>query len=595
VFDDGHAYCFACKHYIRAEGTEPVAPKKVKMTNEDWRPANGQMRELAHRGINQRTTRKFRYKQSDIKGLGYCEVADYVVDGKLVAQHIRTKNKDFRWFGDFKQVRLWGQDMWRRGGNRIIVTEGEIDAMTVWQVMGEKWPVVSIPNGVSHAADAIRNSLEFLSSYKEVVLCFDSDPDGQGQESAVECAQLLPAGKAKIVSLPYKDPNAMLLKGETKALLNALWDAQTYRPDGIIHVKDIPDDEDEDQQIWPYPWRDVTRALVGQRSGEMVMWTSGTGMGKSTVIRTLVHHHLNQGRKVGVCMLEESLKETRDDLISLAIGKPVRQIRASRRLNKAMAEYDEEAIDFGITDDLTDEEYLEARVALAEQPLILYDHEGAKDYEGILSKIEYMTVSLGCDVVVLDHVTAVVAATEYNGKGERRGIDELMGNLRSLISRTGVHLDIVSQLRKPDGKPYEEGGKITSADLRGSGSLASVPNVIIAIERNQQHPDVSYRNTVIMRVLKNRFFGDTGIVAALKYHKSTMVLEPVEWNEAPDGTLSFGPQLIDEEYITDDESEPDFLSSLELPDPDAIDGSELDLLGQETVGEGQPQTPASSV
>lgn len=593
IFDDGHSYCFSCGHYGKADGTEPIQVKKVTLGDEDWRPINGRMNELAHRAIDKDVCRLFRYKQANLKGKGYVEVADYVVEGQLVAQHIRTKGKEFPWIGSFKKVRLWGQHLWRSGGRRIIVTEGEIDAMTVYQVMGKKWPVVSIPSGVKHAAKAVANSLEFLSSYNEVIFCFDMDE--VGQEAVLECVQALPAGKAKIVHLPRKDPNAMLLHGETKALLNALWDAQTYRPDGIVHVSDVGDDTTDGQEIWPFPWPDLNRALVGQRSGEMSMWCSGTGMGKSTILRTLVHHHLTQGRTVGVCMLEESTHETRDDIISIMLEKPVRQIKAARELNKALAEYGEEAIDFGITDDLSEEEYAKARREIADMPLYLYDHQGAQDYEGILAKIEYMVVALGCQVVVLDHITAVVAGTEFNGKGERRGIDELMGKLRSLVSRTGVHLDMVSQLRKPDGKAFEEGAQISATDLRGSGMLASVPNVIVAIERNQQHPDYETRNTVTIRVLKNRFFGDTGIVAALRYHRDTAGLEPVEWSENPDGTLSFGPKVIEEEFIDDtDDSRADWLPASDEADQGPDDGTLDDATGQASDDSGRTQPAVSS-
>ena len=203
---------------------------------------------------------------------------------------------------------------------------------------------------------------------------------------------------------------------------------------------------------------------------------------------------------------------------------------------------------------------------------------------------------LECDVVILDHVTAVVAATDYNGKGERRGIDELMGDLRSLVSRTGVHLDIVSQLKKIDGKPFEEGGRISSAHLRGSGSLASVPNVIIAIERNQQDPNPESKNTILIRVLKNRFYGFTGIAAALRWDASTMALTEVEWHEEPDGTVSYGPKF-DMNEETQDEGQFDFLSSDPTSGGTAIsDGEEGTgkLLRQEDSEPGCVPSPASS-
>lgn len=572
LYDDGHGYCYACGHYEASDGSQPVSTK-LAQTTKQFTALNGKVDELAHRGISKSVCRQYNYRKAKHQKLGgACEVACYYNAGQLVAQHIRTKNKGFRWIGDSSKAGLFGQHLWRHGGRRIIITEGEIDCMTVYQVMGGKWPVVSIPSGVNSAPKAIKENMEFLSSYNEVVICFDMDEPGR--EYAVKCAELLPPGKAKIVTLPRKDPNDMLLKGELKGLLTALWEAQTYRPDGIVHASDVYDDDAKDRKIYPYPWPCLTEGLLGQRSHEMTMWTSGTGMGKSTVLRHIVLGHLDHKRTVGLVMLEESTAETLDDLISIKLGKPVRQIRASRELNAALLEYGEEAIDFNLTDDLTDEEYEKAKHELTKLPLYFYDHKGVRDYDGIISKIEYMVVGLGCDVIVLDHVTAVIAGSTDIKGGERRGIDELMQSLRSLVSRTGVHLDLVSQLRKPDGKAYEEGGQISSRDLRGSGSLASVPDTIIGIERNQQDPDKDRANTIIVRALKGRFNGRTGLVGALKYVTATARLIETEWHERPDGGVSFGPR---EEYMNDDTQGRSGESGVGSPDEREAGETEPDL------------------
>ena len=137
-----------------------------------------------------------------------------------------------------------------------------------------------------------------------------------------------------------------------------------------------------------------------------------------------------------------------------------------------------------------------------------------------------MAVSLGVNVIVLDHITAAAAGlltsnTDFDGGGsERLLIDNIMKELRALVSRTGVRIDVVSQLKKTQ-KAYEEGDRITLQDLRGSGSLASVPNTVIALERDRQNPDPKISNTTIVRVLKNRLTGKSGIAACLYYEHSS--------------------------------------------------------------------------
>ena len=268
------------------------------------------------------------------------------------------------------------------------------------------------------------------------------------------------------------------------------------------------------------------------------MWTSGTGSGKSTIIRELVADHLDHGRTVGMLMLEESPEETMDDIISLKLGKPVRRIRALRALNKLKASLGQELVGFlegcPIEDNLSDDEYEDAKAQLQSRDLYIYDSFGMTATDNIVSQVDYLASALGCDVVILDHITAAVTnimSSDNKAKGEREAIDEVMLNLRGIVTRTGVHLDIISQLRKPStGKGYEEGARITLGDLRGSGALGSVPNTVIAMERDRQSLCSVQANTSFIRILKNRFSGKTGIATALHYTHSTGKLEPIGWH-----------------------------------------------------------------
>jgi twinkle protein len=44
---------------------------------------------------------------------------------------------------------------------------------------------------------------------------------------------------------------------------------------------------------------------------------------------------------------------------------------------------------------------------------------------------------------------------------------------------------------------------------------------VIALERNQQATDPAEANTTIIRVLKNRYTGDTGVACRLHYDKES--------------------------------------------------------------------------
>jgi twinkle protein len=192
-------------------------------------------------------------------------------------------------------------------------------------------------------------------------------------------------------------------------------------------------------------------------------------------------------------------------------------------------------IHMDIIDDLTDEEYAQAAKKLAGTGFYIYDHLGNNAMACLLARMEYMATSLGVDVIVLDHITAAAAGLmgiqdkDIEGGGaERLIIDNMMKDLRGLCVRTGVHIDIISQLKKTD-KAYEEGARITLQDLRGSGSLSSVPNTVIALERDSQDPDPVKANTTTVRIIKNRLNGRKGVSACLFYDHKTCGLREVDF------------------------------------------------------------------
>ena len=541
MYSDEHKYCYRCEYYVPSNNKENKYMEPVAST---FKKYNGSCVDIVDRKIDHKTCRKYGYQVATVNGTEM-HIAPYYANGELVAQHLRGPDKQFKWSGSPSKCELFGQNLFKSsGGKRLVITEGELDCLTVSQLLGT-WPVVSVPNGAASAMKYIKANLEFVTSYEEIVLMFDMD--AAGQEAARKIAEILPPGRAKIAKLPYKDASDCYVKGNSKAVVTAVWEAQSYSPDEIVHVSDIEDSGDDFSisKVWAFPWDNMTEFCLGQRSGEITLHCSGTGSGKTTILREIIHNHLSEGRSVGAIMLEESPKETIDDMVSLILNKPVRAIRASRMMNKLRVKMGKEPINMEIIDDLSDEEYTNARKELANTSFYVYDHLGNNGMSNLLARMEFMAISLGVEVIVLDHITAAAAGLMGitnkdidGGSSERLIIDSIMKELRALCVRTGVHIDIVSQLKKTD-KAYEEGNRITLQDLRGSGALSSVPNTVIALERNRQDPDPIVSNTTIVRVLKNRLTGRCGIASALYYDHTTSRLTEKDFAFGDNGEVLF--------------------------------------------------------
>jgi twinkle protein len=549
VYDDGHKYCYACEHYENGKIDKKELPMVQSKPMRELQLLNGTAKAINNRKIGVKTARLYGYLTHSNDGKKI-EISNYYRDGKVVAQKLRGANKSFQWRGDASSPALFGQQLWKnKGGKRVIVTEGEYDCLTVSQLLDNKWAVVSLPNGAAGAVKSARDNLEFLSSYDEIVLMFDMDD--AGREASQKVAEILPPGKCKIASLPYKDANECMLNGESQAVIKAMWEAPRYSPDEILHVSTIANEmeDDVDAEVYPFPFDSLSDFLLGQRSGEITLWTSGTGSGKSTILREILINHLREGRSVGAIMLEESPKETVDDLISLIINKPVRAIRASKIMNELRVKLGKSPLSINIIDDLTDEEYAKGKRTLSDTSLYIYDHLGNNGLQNLCSRIEFMAVSLGVDVIMLDHITAAATGllgggSDYDGgSSERLLIDNIMKELRALVSRTGVHIDVVSQLKKTQ-KAYEEGDRITLQDLRGSGSLSSVPNTVIALERDRQNPDAVLANCTTVRVLKNRLTGKAGVASCLYYDHSTGRMNEIDWTLGDDGDIMVSKDIV---------------------------------------------------
>lgn len=515
VFDDGHKYCYSCNTYFKPDDDDNKDKHTSKKTSEietDKMIKNCiplcdlKINNLTARKINQDTCSKFKYMVGEYKG-SPCQVANYYDDnGNIVGQKLRFPDKSFAVLGKISN-RLFGSQLWS-SGKKLIITEGEIDCLTVSQLQGNKWPVVSIPNGAQAAKKAIEANLEYLDKFDEVVLMFDMDEPGR--KACEDCAKVLPAGKAFIANLPLKDPNECLLNGKGEEVIQAIWNAKPYRPDGIVSGTDLYDkcvsDIDDLKDSVEYPWKALQEKTKGARHGELYVFTSGSGMGKSTILRELEYYFgVQRGELCGIVALEESTRKTGLELMSLHLNRRL-------LLNPECADESDRSRAFIET--------------IGNGRFFLYDHFGSLDSSNLLSKIRYMIVSLGCKRIFLDHISIVVSGMDNDDDGgERKAIDKLMTNLRSLVEETGATMFVVSHLKRPDKKGHEEGGQVSLSQLRGSGAIAQLSDMVIGLERNQQGANP---NILTIRVLKNRFCGLTGVSGHLKYNIETGRLEEYE-------------------------------------------------------------------
>lgn len=460
----------------------------------------GAFEALPARQLTKETCQKYGYWIGKVNGKKLQIANYYDHTGTLIGQKTRDKDKNFSVKGEVGKEMLWGSHLWSGGGKMIVITEGEIDCMTVAQLQNLKWPVVSLANGAKSARKTCAANYEYLDGYEKIILMFDMDEPGR--EAVAQAAEVLPQGKVFVAQLPMKDANECLINGHSKDVMDAIWNASPYRPDGIVSAKNLIARalEKADVVSIQFPLGTILNEKTrGMRPGEVIMLTSGSGMGKSSFAREVAYGlgH-GTGMRGGLAFIEEDVTETMLDIAGLHLNKRIRQFpEMTNPEEKAKA----------LNEVFDNDTYH------------LYDHFGSAEEDSLIGKLRYMATVLDCKWAILDHISIVVSGMDGDGD-ERKTIDRLMTKLKTLAKATGLILIVITHLKRKEGKGkgHEEGAQISLSELRGSGAIAQLSDTVIGFERDQQG---DMPNMVLIRILKCRFTGDTGEAGYLEFNKTT--------------------------------------------------------------------------
>ena len=224
---NGTTKCYSCSTFTSSTNDNVEVIDKKFVT--------GTVLPLPKRGIHEETCKKYNYRIGQVNGETVHIANFYDLNKKIVAQKYRHADKTFKCNGS--PTHFFGQHLFPNGGKRLVITEGEIDCLTVSQVQNNTWEVVSLSSGVQSAKSLFKRHLEWLTKFEEIVLMFDSDD--VGKRAMEDVAHIIPAGKCKIANLPMKDANELLLAEQPKEILKAIWNAKVWGLDAIVRGSEL--------------------------------------------------------------------------------------------------------------------------------------------------------------------------------------------------------------------------------------------------------------------------------------------------------------------------------------------------------------------
>ena len=381
---------------------------------------------------------------------------------------------------------MFGIDKFSPGAHKYCtITEGELDAISCWQVL--KTPCYSVTSSSSAVRDilAVRS---LVDSYERIYLCFDNDT--AGKTAVRDVARLFRHDKVFHVQLTeFKDANGYVEAGKSDQLKHIWWNSRKYLPEELTSsLSDFRKILSEEPK-WgvPYPFPTLNDLTYGIRTGESVLITAKEGVGKTEVMHTILHKILKEtSANVGGLFLEESNKRTLEAIAGIELNKPVHLPDSGTLLEEKVTALE--------------------RVVGGDDRLYIYKYNGIDDPDDVLGLIRLLVAGYQCRYIMFDLINVVVGGNRE--ADERRNLDYLMTKLELMAVELDFALIIVSHVND-------------AGETRGSRYIAKAANIRIDLHRSVETGSLETHITVS----KNRYSSKTGYAGCIRFDPISYTLK----------------------------------------------------------------------
>ncbi|OQR85631.1 twinkle protein [Achlya hypogyna] len=379
----------------------------------------------------------------------------------------------------------WGLFGWNTvpaSATSIVVTEGEFDAMAVYQATG--LPAVSLPNGCRSLPPAV---LPLLERFETIYLWMDSDV--HGQDSLDKFVQKLGVPRTYIVRSQAKDANDALL---SEMNLQAAIDKAERKPHAQIATFDELRRDVLEELLNPLRASGVqSRTLPalntymkGFRNGEVTVLTGPTGCGKTTLLSQLSIDWCAQG--VSTLWGSFEIKNTRlvHKMLTQMAGEPL-------------------ACNLALFDKTAD--------AFEQLPMYFLRFFGSTDVDEVLDAMEYAVYAHDVQHILLDNI-------QFMMSGQGRGYDKFerqdaaLDKFRKFATAKNVHITLVVHPRKE-----QDDTDLSLSSVFGTAKATQEADNVLILQR--------IRGEVKLDIRKNRFDGTLGSIPLVFDRQSNCLRE----------------------------------------------------------------------
>jgi len=364
--------------------------------------------------------------------------------GELINFKYRHLDDENTRYSQLKGCEVWvfnedGFEEAKKSG-RIIISEGQFDAMSLWQA-GYK-SVISPSSG----KESYGAWIEIVESIPKIYIAYDNDKGGK--KTALEIAEKIGVDKSFEVFYPdgIKDANDFFKKYTVKEFGQLVKEAKPfykYKFAGlgeVVNELKIKGDNRIKLDTVPY---------VKFDTDWMVVVSGDSGIGKTSYVMNIANELVNKGIPTLVFPFERGIKTVGGRYIQVRLNKTEDELRA----------YDDSDWD-KVLPDLID--------------LPLYFSKPTK--EQVLDTVQKAKKYLGVKFVIVDHLDYSIVT----GQNDVSEMKKVLQDWKEVCLNEEVCFIVVHHINKPKQTGMAK-QKLTKEDLKGGSASYQVPEAVVLL------------------------------------------------------------------------------------------------------------------
>lgn len=388
---------------------------------------------------------------------------------------------------------LFGMNHCGEGG-RLVVTEGQIDSLTLAECGIDN--AVSVPIGMN-GFTWVPHCWNWLQKFSEIVIFGDCE---NGQVSLAAEMKVKFPKITRVVRIEdyqgYKDANDLFRAAGKEAIIKAIEQSEYITSTRLKEMAEIKAVNIEKQPCISTGIKEVDRILTGGfHYGGVVILTGKRGDGKSTMASQFIADALGQGHNCMIYSGEMPNVFVKNWLDRQLIGKAV---LTNTEIDSCNAWYRGRLFVYDDSD-LTDED---------------------DDTEALIEIMEEAILQKNCKLLLIDNLMTAMEESAPTNEALYRKQSEFVGKMAKMARRMNVIILLIAHPRKTFTN------YVSNDDVSGSADITNKASVVMTYSRvihDKEEPDPTERK---LEVIKNRLTGKLGDVHVYYSEDSKRIVGP---------------------------------------------------------------------